>query len=76
MNVKKQFVTDSADNIIAMLDELDTLYFSNHMTEFCTLFVKYYKASSHDAQHELFRQAFIYNSELLNAEILVMIKNQ
>jgi len=76
MTVKKQFVTDSNDNVIAKLDELDTLYFSDQMTEFCTLFVEYYKASNHDTQHELFRQAFIYNSEMLNAEILVMIENQ
>ena len=76
MTIKKQFVTDSADNIIAILDELDALYFSDQMTEFCAVFIDYFKASNHDRQHELFRQAFIYNSEMLNAEILVMIENQ
>jgi len=76
MTIKKQFVTDSADNIIAILDELDALYYSDQMIEFCAVFIDYFKASNHDRQHELFRQAFIYNSELLNAEILVMIENQ
>jgi len=63
-------------DIIAILDELDALYFSDQMTEFCAVFIDYFKASNQDRQHELFRQAFIYNSELLNAEILVMIENQ
>jgi hypothetical protein len=63
-------------DIITILEELDDLYFSDQMTEFCAVFIAYFEASNHDRQHELFRQAFIYNSEMLNAEISAMIESQ